>query len=205
MWYLKHPRKLADALLRDINVESISLSSSKYGMLGWTLPSFRLCCILRRWWWEVRPWWCFSIFLMLCAGLTQPPEGLGITKRYQLGQGHYLGEGRWRAAPPNIAVQHCLAKGSEMAKSRSASEAKNPTKNVLCQLACMLVTLSVHLHCPCAQKCCSFIHASEKQTNPTNKNPKKSQLNKLFITNESFVAFLFSAVQHIIGMYFRRQ
>lgn len=101
--------------------------------------------------------------------------GTGDYKKVQLGQGHYLGEGSWRAAPPNIAVQHCLAKGSEMAKSRSASEAKNPTKKVLCQLACILVTLSVNLHCPCAQKCCSFIHSSEKQTNkqtPQTKTPR---------------------------------
>lgn len=37
------------------------------------------------------------------------------------------------------------------------------------------------------------------------KTQEKSQLNKLFISNDSFVAISFSAVQHIIGTYFHRQ
>jgi len=36
--------------------------------------------------------------MMLYAGLTQPLEGLRITKRYELGKGHGAGEWSWRAA-----------------------------------------------------------------------------------------------------------
>lgn len=133
---------------------------------------------------------------MLYAGLTQPLEGPGITKRYQLGKSHCAGKESWGAAalPALLCKGRCKGNVQECIRSWGPNQ-----KKVLCQLVCILAALPARLRCPCAQKCCSFIHTSAKKT------PRKPQLNKLFITNDSFVAISFSAVQHIIGMYFCRQ
>lgn len=128
---------------------------------------------------------------------AQTLEVLRVAKRYQLGKVQV------RRAGGQKLSKHCKGwhkeKGRRASgKGRRASEAEDPTKKVLCQLVCVLAALPVRLCCPCAQKCCSFIHTSAK-------SPRKSQLKELFITNDSFVAISFSAVQHIIDTYFRMQ
>lgn len=178
IWCLKDPRKLVDALLRDIDVESMSLTSSKYEMRGWALPSFRLCRILQRRWWEVRVWWCFSIFMTLCAGLTQPLEGLGIMKRYQLAQGHYLDEGSWGAAPPNVAVQHCLCEGQWKGQVRDWVRSREPNQKkffanwlaswLLCQSTCTVHVLK--------NVAALFTLLKNKQTNQSHKQKPQENL-----------------------------
>ena len=129
--------------------------------------------------------------MMLYAGLPQTLEGLRVTKNYRVRAIVQV-----RKAGGQKPFKHY--KGWHKGKGRRASEAEDPTKKFICQLVCVLATLSVRLCCPCAQKCGSFIHTSAK-------SPRKSRIKELFITNDSFVAISFSAVQHIIGTYFRMQ
>lgn len=97
MGCLNHPRKPADVLLRDVNVGNESLTSPKYEMLGWILPSYREDG-------RSKSLMVLHIFRMVYAGLTEPLEGPGLTKSYQLDKGHCTGEKSWRAAALKVLL-----------------------------------------------------------------------------------------------------